>query len=37
MTSLFQSISEVWSLLLNNTGDEEKDSFKKPAVTEAGP
>jgi hypothetical protein len=36
MTILFQSIGQVWSLLLNNTGDEEKDSLKKPAVTEAG-
>ena len=37
MTSLFQSISQVWSLLLVNTGDEEGNSSKKPAVTEADP
>jgi hypothetical protein len=37
VTSAFKSISQIWSLLLNNTSHEEENSFKKPAVNEAGP
>ena len=36
VTSLFQSISQVWPLLVNNTGDEEENSIKSlPSLKQA--